>query len=325
MNWGLTAPSLQALIDQGVVRVTPSDNPNQPYVFRYLSANYVDKIADGRWRVSGEREDGSKIIVECKGKVTRATTTWRSKAYDAGAYGTSLIGALIGQERRFSFPKSLYAVEDTLRYFVADKPNAIIVDFFAGSGTTAHAVMRLNHQDGGRRRCVCVTNNEISAAEAAQLTKQKYRKGDAEWEKLGICRNVTIPRIQAAITGVMPDGKQIQGNYSISSEEYVVDEDAMLISKKSGKPLKGKRYKLTTVEDASVKDQFPIAEGFEENAVFYDLTYEDPDAVELGVAFEEIAPLLWLRAGAVGRVIEKETHGFAVADSYAVLRSEERL
>jgi adenine-specific DNA-methyltransferase len=76
---------------------------------------------------------------------------WREKSHDAGAYGTSLLGALLSG-RRFPFPKSLYAVEDTLRFFVKDKPNAVILDFFAGSGTTAHAVARLNHRTAGSNR-----------------------------------------------------------------------------------------------------------------------------------------------------------------------------
>jgi hypothetical protein len=50
----------------------------------------------------------------------------------------------------------VYSVEDALRFFVANKPDALVLDFFSGSGTTAHAVMRLNRQDGGRavQRCV---------------------------------------------------------------------------------------------------------------------------------------------------------------------------
>lgn len=282
MNWGLTAPSLKKLMDEGVVRVTKSDNANQPYVFRYLSANYKKKVADGRWEITGEREDGSKVVIEAGGKVTRATTVWQNKSYDAGQYGTSLLGALIGQERRFPFPKSLYAVEDAVRFFISDKPNAVVVDFFSGSGTTAHAVMRLNHQDGGHRRCICVTNNEVSEVEEKELTKQGYRHGDPEWEHFGICEYITKPRIRAAITGRTPDGDPIKGDYKFT-------------------------------------DEFPMADGFEENAVFFDLTYQNPDAVELGAAFEEVAPLLWLRAGARGRMIGHEERGFAVADTYAVL------
>lgn len=282
MNWGLTAPSLKKLMGEGVVRVTKSDNANQPYVFRYLSANYKKKVADGRWEITGEREDGSKIVIEAGGKVTRATTVWQNKSYDAGQYGTSLLGALIGQERRFPFPKSLYAVEDAIRFFITDKPNALVVDFFSGSGTTAHAVMRLNHQDGGRRRCVCVTNNEVSDVEEKELAKQGYRHGDPEWERLGICEYVTKPRIKAAITGRTPEGEPIKGDYKFT-------------------------------------DEFPMADGFEENAVFFNLSYQNPDAVELGVAFEEVAPLLWLRAGARGSMIEHEEPGYAIADTYAVL------
>ncbi|MGN0054842.1 MAG: site-specific DNA-methyltransferase [Atopobiaceae bacterium] len=281
MNWGLTGDSLRKLLKEGVVRVTPSNNKNQPYVFRYLSANYKRKIKDGRWRVEGTREDGSKIVVETKGKVTRATTTWSNKAYDAGQYGTSLLGSLIGPFRRFPFPKSLYAVEDTLRFFVSDKPNALIVDFFAGSGTTAHAVMRLNHQDGGHRRCICVTNNEVSADEQKELVGKGLRQGDSEWERLGICEYVTKPRITAAITGETPDGKPIEGDYKFT-------------------------------------DEFPMADGLQENAVYYDLTYLEPSVVSADLAFDEIAPLLWMRAGSAGPMIR---HGrtFELTDSYGVL------
>ena len=85
--------------------------------------------------------------------------------------------------RSFPFPKSLYAVEDTLRLFIADKPAAVVLDFFSGSGTTAHAVMRLNRQDGGRRQCICVTNNEVAADEQKSLREKGLRPGDPEWEQ----------------------------------------------------------------------------------------------------------------------------------------------
>ncbi len=71
--------------------------------------------------------------------------------------------------RKFPFPKSLYAVEDALRFFVTDISDATVLDFFSGSGTTAHALMRLNRQDGGRRQCISVTNNEVAANEQAAL------------------------------------------------------------------------------------------------------------------------------------------------------------
>lgn len=174
-------------------------------------------------------------------------------------------------------------VEDCLRFFVADKPEATILDFFSGSGTTAHAVMRLNRQDGGRRQCISVTNNEVAADEQAALRKQGLRPGDAEWEKWGICDHITKPRVSAAITGKTPDGHDIKGDYKFT-------------------------------------DEFPMAEGFEENAEFFTLTYEAPVAVSHNLAFRRIAPLLWMRAGAAGRCIDDlPAAGWEVAETYGLL------
>jgi len=207
---------------------------------------------------------------------------WRESKHDAGAYGTSLLRALI-PGRKFPFPKSLYAVEDVLRLFASEKHEALILDFFSGSGTTAHAVMRLNRQDGGRRQCISVTNNEVGADEQKALRERGLRPGDAEWEALGICDYITKPRVQAAITGQTSDGEPIKGDYKFT-------------------------------------DEFPMAEGFAENAEFFTLTYESPLAVSYQSAFARIAPLLWLRAGSLGRCIEKlPAPGWDVAEAYGLL------
>ena len=69
----------------------------------------------------------------------------------------------------------------------------------------------------------------------------------------------------------------------------------------------------------SYTDEFPMAEGFKENVEFFTMTYEAPRLVAHNRAFEAIAPLLWLRAGAQGRRLEKASHDFDVANTYAVL------
>jgi adenine-specific DNA-methyltransferase len=174
-------------------------------------------------------------------------------------------------------------VEDCLRFIVGDNPDAIVLDFFAGSGTTAHGVMRLNKQDGGRRQCISVTNNEVSAREQHRLRVAGLRPGDPEWEALGICDHITKPRIEAAITGLTPDGEQVKG-----------------------------RYRFT--------DEFPMADGFAENAEFFTLTYENPVAIGHNRAFGRVGPLLWLRAGAQGRRIDAVPEiGWEVADTYGIL------
>ncbi len=254
----------------------------QPYTISYLTIPNIKLAEAGReMKVRGTRPDGSKIVVFPGGKAERLSTVWRERRHDAGAYGTSLLRALL-PGRSFPFPKSLYAVEDCLRAFVADKPQATILDFFAGSGTTAHAVMRLNKQDGGRRRCILVTNNEVSADEQAALRERGLRPGDRDWESEGICEYFTKPRVAAAVTGKAPDGAPIIGDYKFN-------------------------------------DEFPMADGFDENAEFFTMTYEAPRVVAHNRAFEAIAPLLWLKAGSRGRRIEKARHDFDVADAYAVL------
>lgn len=279
--WGLTGPSLQKVLDGGYVRVT-AGNEHQPYTIAYLSTENIKRVERGEYKLIGVRPDGSKIVVIPGGKAARPSTVWRESKHDAGAYGTSLLRALI-PGRAFPFPKSLYAVEDALRLFVADKRNAVILDFFSGSGTTAHAVMRLNKQDGGRRQCISVTNNEVAADEQKKLREQGLRPGDADWEKWGICDHITKPRVEAAITGKTPKGNPIDGDYKFT-------------------------------------DEVPIANGFGENAEFFTLTYESPVAVNHNMAFARIAPLLWLRAGSRGKRIDKlPAEGWAVVCAYGLL------
>ncbi|WJJ94399.1 DNA methyltransferase [Neopusillimonas aromaticivorans] len=250
----------------------------------YLAEGERSKIENGTYEVLGRRDDGSVITstLETTDRVTVPGSQWRIGSHDATQYGTRLLLNFLPY-RRFPFPKSLYAVEDALRFFVSDKSEAVILDFFSGSGTTAHAVMRLNKQDGGQRQCISVTNNEVAADEQKKLREAGWRPGDAEWEKWGICDYITKPRVAAAITGKTPDGEPIKGDYKFT-------------------------------------DEFPMAEGFEENAEFFTLTYETPVSVNYNLAFNRIAPLLWLRAGAQGSRIDKlPDNGWAVANTYGLL------
>lgn len=268
MNWGVTGETLARLLEKKVIQVLPNKkSPYQPYTIKYLSENFEEKIASGRWAVKGYREDGSKIVVETGGKLTRATTVWSETSYDAKTYGTVLLKNIVG-DARFSFPKSLYSVHDSLKYFVDEKPNALIVDFFAGSGTTMHAVNLLNAEDGGHRRCIMVTNNEVSAEEAKMLKDKGYQPGDAEWEKLGIAHYVTWPRTVCSIKGQDVNGNPLKGDY-LGSEPPM-----------------------------------HMADGFKANAAFFKLGFLDPTAVSLGMRISEMLPTLWLKTGAKGKCPE---------------------
>ena len=94
-----------------------------------------------------------------------------------------------------------------------ERPDAVVVDFFGGSGTTLHAVAALNAEDDGSRRCILVTNNEVGEKVARRLTASGFEEGTDEWAREGICESVTSPRTKASLTGVRPDGSAIPGEY----------------------------------------------------------------------------------------------------------------
>ncbi len=94
-------------------------------------------------------------------------TVWTDKTYNANIFGTKLINNII--KPKFPYPKSLYAVMDCIRATLHDKKNSIILDFFAGSGTTGHAVLELNKEDDGKRQFILCTNNEDNNGDGAKI------------------------------------------------------------------------------------------------------------------------------------------------------------
>lgn len=288
-RWELRRSSFEARLADGHVRTTGRAKLGN-WSIQYLRNAQIERLASGELVSAGLNIQGYLDITysETKKRELYAKTVWNLPSHDSRTYGSWVLRSLL-PNRKFPFPKSLYAVEDALRFFVKDKPDAVILDFFSGSGTTAHAVMRLNRQDGGRRRCISVTNNEVGADEQKALRKDGLRPGDPQWEQWGICDYITKPRVTAAITGRTPQGDPIKGDYKFT-------------------------------------DEFPMADGFEENAAFFTLTYEAPLSIRHNRAFERIAPMLWMRAGSRGRVInDLGGDGWDVAEAYGVLENIDQM
>jgi adenine-specific DNA-methyltransferase len=282
-----------------ILWVYPVDEDGNERVWRYVRDTMQEYIAAGQIRV-GKRWDNKPQTYTLNHykpregeRKQRLRTTWWRPSHDAGTHGTSLISRLLGRQSPFPFPKSLYAVRDCLDAVVHDRTDALIVDFFAGSGTTLHATALLNAGDGGRRRCVLVTNNEVDERTAARLAKSEVFPGDAEYEQHGIFEAATRPRIETALTGVRPDGTPVPRG---RSQKYL--------------------------------DGRPWADGFEENCIFLRLDYLNPDTVELGRAFNSLHPLLWLMAGArgpyPGDLDARKRFAVLAAQGYAVLFDEAR-
>lgn len=209
-RWQLQADTVLKRVAEGTVRA--SKKSDAEWIIQYLNEGALKEIGDGSIVVTGRDKNGVLIVERNDSKNVAAKSVWNRTSHDATAYGTNLINKILVQSR-FSFPKSLYAVHDTINFAVSNKPNALIVDFFAGSGTTLHAVNLLNAEDGGRRRCIMVTNNEVSADEAKMLKDKGYQPGDAEWEKLGIAHYVTWPRTVCSIEGHDVNGNPLKGDY----------------------------------------------------------------------------------------------------------------
>lgn len=281
--WQMTPENLRKRLADGFVKLGTKNKTTGMWTINYLISKDIRRVQEGEIVSAGRDENGAHILsyADMANRPRVPKTVWNIGAHDATEHGkTFLLGFL---KREFPFPKSIYAVEDALRFVIANKPTAIVLDFFAGSGTTAHATMRLNKQDSGRRQCISVTNNEVSANEIAKLRKANLRPGDPDWEKWGICDYITKPRIKSAIMGQTPEGAPIKGDYKFT-------------------------------------DEFPMADGFKENAEFFTLTYETTVSVSHNRAFGRIAPLLWMRAGSEGRRIDKlPDAGWEVADTYGLL------
>lgn len=260
-RWMHSREGLCNLISKGYVKLGKFTKTGM--AISYLNRAQIEKIESGQYTVLGYEENGSIIVDDSDYSATYIPDTqWNIKSHDAARHGTNLLNSILNS-KRFTFPKSLYAVHDTIRFFVANKPNALIIDFFAGSGTTLHAVNLLNAEDGGNRRCIMVTNNEVSADEARALSESGYHPGDEEWEKLGIALYVTWPRTVCSIEGHDVKGNPLKGNYLGSDK--------------------------------------PMADGFKANAVYFKLGFLDKTSVALGRQFKEMLPTLWMKAGAIGK------------------------
>ena len=164
----------------GSVHVYPIDEKGVERKWRYARQS-VEEIKD-ILQIKESRGDLVQIMI-AKDYGTYKTV-WTDKKYDASEYGTKLLRKII-PNCDFDFPKSLYTVYDCLFAVVGNRPQANILDFFAGSGTTGHAVLEMNKVDGGKRKFILCTNNENNNGNGTG----------------GIAESVCYPRIKNVIKG----------------------------------------------------------------------------------------------------------------------------
>ena len=255
---------------QGLVPVWPIDKEGNQRCWRFIASSMRVILDDSRLVVGRQDSSTGRWTLNywvLKNKTTKVKTVWWHTRHDAGTHGTSMLHQILGKRDAFPFPKSLYAVRDALLTVVGDRPNALILDFFAGSGTTLHATALINAQLGGMRRCIVISNNEPGEKLATALNRKGVFAGETAFEQHGICDGVTWPRIKFALNGKRDDGTALRGNY---------------------------------LELDGVPKQVKWADGFDENLEYFRLDFLDPDEVARGDAFKAILPILWMVAGCRG-------------------------
>ena len=212
-NWGVGAPALRQLIRKGYVSCGKYDEKRRTFGITYISGLSQERIETGEIVITGRDARTNVVNIEFTSTKNRVIkTVWHRTRHDAGAYGSGFVQQVLSGTR-FPFPKSVYSVKDALAAVVTHRKDALILDFFSGSGTTLNAVHLLNLEDNGRRQCIMVTNNEVSVEEAKELRKQGYQPGNAGWERRGICQSVTWPRSKYTILGKRDDGSELEGGY----------------------------------------------------------------------------------------------------------------
>lgn len=191
--WRLIPSRLAKDWEKGYIKIVPQ-NPGKTknlFTVQYLSDGVIKKIESGELETHRVSEDSRIPTVDVDNYRTAGTTIqsiWTEKAFYTTNGGNEMAD-ILGSKKAFSYPKPLALVSEVVQRI--SKENSTILDFFAGSGTTGHAVMKLNDEDGGNRRFILCTNNENN-----------------------ICREVTYERIKRVID---------KEGYSASLKYYKVD------------------------------------------------------------------------------------------------------
>ena len=241
------------------VSINKKATTKNKYSIQYLPAGVIEKIKRQELLILGKEPDSPTLILGENTTVGNdIPTIWSEKDFYTSK-GSSSIKEIFHDDR-FPYPKSIEYIKEILRGTTSQC--SLIVDFFAGTGTTAIATCLLNVEDNGHRRCILVTNNEVSDKEEKLLKKQGYKPTDKEWQRLGIARYVTWPRTVCSIEGHDVNGQPLKGKYLGSNR--------------------------------------PMADGFAANAAFFRLGFLDKHSVARGEQLKKLLPVLWMKAGAIG-------------------------
>ena len=157
-----------------------AENSNQSYEIWPIDKNGVER----KWRYARQSVEKIKHLLRVQQKNGKNEfeieigkdfgsyrTVWTDTKFDSSVYGTRLLKKII-PDCGFNFPKSFWTVKECLQAVCGDDKDALVVDSFAGSGTTAHAVLDMNKEDGGRRKFILIECEDY----ADGITAERVRR-----------------------------------------------------------------------------------------------------------------------------------------------------
>lgn len=218
---------------EGYAEVFPIPESGQERTWKTTKETFSQRASDGD--VVAERVNGRIVISEKLRESEVVKTHWIDKRYHAYHYGTKLVEKILGANK-FEFPKSLHLIVDMLK--ITAERDAVVLDYFAGSGTTGHALLELNKQDDGRRKFILCTNNEND-----------------------ICNEVTYPRLSGVIRGY-PGALGTPANLKSFSTTFVpnviTDNDKRVLVERSTELLCIAEDTFDLVATSKVKGEYAI-------------------------------------------------------------------
>jgi len=265
-----------------IIAVYPIDDNNIERKWRYAFQS-IQVIFD---YLRIEKSKKNSIQIEMAKYSDQFKTLWASSLYNAGDYGTTILTSM-GLNDIFGFPKSIHTVKDCI-YSVTDK-NSIVLDYFAGSGTTAHAVIKLN-KDGGHRKYMLVEVN-------------------------GYFNTVILPRIKkVCYSDKWKDGKALEGGVGVSQffKYYELEQYEQTLSKMKYSEIASTIFDETRpfanyifLTDSKLSDVLEIKDG--KVNLDFDKLYENID-------FPETISLI------KGKAIKKITANSVILESNETIR-----
>jgi adenine-specific DNA-methyltransferase len=230
-------------------------------------------MIERKWRYARQSVDEVKHLLRAKKTKTGYEieigkdfgvyrTVWEDSRYDANIYGTQLVKSLV-PDCTFDFPKSLWNVFDCLYAVIANDKDAIVLDFFAGSGTTAHAVMELNKDGGNRKFILCEQMHYVETVTKERVRKvvENNKSGDFIYCELMKYNEAFMERIQAAKTSEELQkiwGEMAEGSFLNWYVNPAMPEDAVRDFKDLGKGENGLEKQKRLLAELLDKNQLYV-------------------------------------------------------------------